>query len=232
MAGNDAWRFQQRDRLGQWAGGFSRRVTTNRAENIASRGASAGAQAKTRRARLAALGELHSRAMAGDRTLTRRELDQVEYASPKLIQKSRRERGTAVMPRAEAFARERGRRNTARDVKVNPLTGKFVTERALRRRGGSDDSEAAPFSRRSKSGASAARAKLAPKPPKKPSPAKPTAGSVQTDKGTYISREDAARIMFGDAEAARRLAKAAAKRPARAKLAPKPEYVGRRRADP
>lgn len=231
MAGNDAWRLQQRDRLGQWAGGFSRRVTTQRAENIPSRATSAGARAKSRRARLNALSNLHKRAMAGDRTLTRRELDQVEYASPKLIQKSRRERGTAVMPRAEAFARERGRRNTARDVKVNALTGKFVAERSLRRREGTDDSEASPFSRRSKSGASAARAKLAPKSAAKP-PRKPSPDAVQTDKGTYISREEAARIMFGTAEAARRLAKKPAKRPARAKLAPQSEYVGRRRADP
>lgn len=85
-----AYLSQPRDRDGKWTDGVARGVRIGPEGGLAARGASAGSRAKSKRASLAALGDLHRRAMAGDRTLTRQELDQVEYASPKLIAKSRR----------------------------------------------------------------------------------------------------------------------------------------------
>lgn len=98
--------------------------------------------------------------MAGE-SLSFADREKVSYQSPRLRAQSMRARGTVVMPRGEALARERDRRNTARDIRYNPLSGKRVAVRAVRRVQGREDDEAAPFSRRTKTTPAAARLKAA-----------------------------------------------------------------------
>jgi len=108
-------------------GGPARRVRLNRADDIPlARSSTARQRFSSKTGKLKRINEVHARAMSGDPTLSRRDEDLVEYASPKLRDKSRRERGTVVRPKSESLSVERGRTRAFRDVAVNPATGKFV----------------------------------------------------------------------------------------------------------
>lgn len=226
-------------------GGLERRTARASAEDVPMRAKPTTASDRRRefnerRGKIKGVSSAHKRYHAGQ--MSHREKWDLEYASPQAREKAMRETGTYLRPKKVQVDMVRGRAKRSRDVTYNRLSGRYVAStynagfQATRpdRVGAPDErgrSLVIPQRRPGRTGA-AMRAKLAtPKQPAKPSP-----DAIQTDTGTFISREAAAVAMFGPEEAARRLAKKAAKK-APAKKAPRaklatPEYVGRRRADP
>lgn len=153
-------------------GGVERRVAELDPERAPYRdigGDTAAQRAQGTRVAVRGVKEKHARALAGKATF--QEKMDVSYHSPRAQAKAKRERGTIVKPLREAVADARGRRRTARDVRLNPLSGKFTTVNNFRRIGEVNDpdvGEGAGFSRRPRSMASAARAKARKAPVKKP----------------------------------------------------------------
>ena len=84
----------------------------------------AGERARALREAVRTVDENYRKFLRGD--ITRAEKDSISYQSPDLRAKSKRERGTVVRPRSVTLNQVRERRRTVRDVRLNPLSGKYI----------------------------------------------------------------------------------------------------------
>jgi hypothetical protein len=116
------------------AGGIARRVAELDPETRPVRAEETpGQRARGKRGRVRERDENYRKFLRGD--ITREEKETISYQSPDLRAKSKRERGTVVRPRKVTLGQVRDRRATARDVRLNPLSGKYVAVPAGARRG-------------------------------------------------------------------------------------------------